>query len=129
MQKTRTAVSQLSLLLKHHIIAVTFCLPPSYARWCHRCRRARRASAISAQPLTPTYSKVYATRCYCCQSRDILGYVLSLYYVLVLGLSFSHHRKHNAVILFSFFYLAKNRLKDFRKWTNHYIDMVLQRLK
>ena len=45
------------------------------------------------------------------------------------GLSFSHHRKHNAVILFSFFYLAKNRLKDFRKWTNHYIDMVLQRLK
>ena len=60
-RKTRTAVSQLSLLLKHHIIAVTFCLPPppSYARWCRRrWWRARRAVAISAQPLTPTYTQV-----------------------------------------------------------------------
>ena len=69
MQKTRTAVSQLSLLLKHHIMSSL----PSYARWCRCCWRGRRA-AISAQPLTPTY----ATSCYCSQSRDILGYVLSL---------------------------------------------------
>ena len=66
-RKTRTAVSQLSLLLKHHIIAVTFCLPP---------RRAVLRSLVP--PLTPTYTKVYATSCYCSQSRDILGYVLSL---------------------------------------------------
>ena len=61
-RKTRTAVSQLSLLLKHHIIAVTFCLPP---------RRAVVRSLVP--PLTPTYTKVYATSCYYSQSRDILG--------------------------------------------------------
>ena len=66
-RKTRTAVSQLSLLLKHHIIAVTFCLPP---------RRAVLRSLVP--PLTPTYTKVYATSCYYSQSSDILGYVLSL---------------------------------------------------